>query len=313
MTVTPLARLDLNLLVALRELIRERNVTHAAERLGVTQPAVSATLRRLRRHFDDELLVRRGSTYVLTPLAAQLSEQVEALCTAVERVFDTPIAFDPRTTRREFSLVLADYTVAVLGGLVTRDLAAAAPHARLHIRTVKEELTADIAQTLRVTDGLVAPATPWLDAEGFGKRELFRDRWVCVVDAANQAVGARPTRAALARLEWSLPYHNASRGVASAPASAELEMLGIRPRVAVRVDSYQAAAQLVAGTARVALVQQRLLPTLPPSPALRAVPCPGPPHEIVECLWWDRCFDGDPAHEWFRALVAGAAARLTGP
>src|ERR671914_2381350 len=82
-----LTNLDLNLLVALRELIRERNVTRAAERIGVTQPAASAALARLRRHFDDELLARTGGGkdgrggrggYGLTPLAAQPAEQGEA-------------------------------------------------------------------------------------------------------------------------------------------------------------------------------------------------------------------------------------------
>src|SRR5690242_14216070 len=71
--VTHLANLDLNLLVALRELLRERSVTCAAERLGVTQPAASAALARLRRHFGDELLVRDRGEYTLTALGVQLA------------------------------------------------------------------------------------------------------------------------------------------------------------------------------------------------------------------------------------------------
>jgi DNA-binding transcriptional LysR family regulator len=77
-----LAALDLNLILVLRELLRERNVTRAAERVGVTQPAVSAALGRLRRHFDDELLVRVNRAYVLSPLAVQLQRQVEEICAA---------------------------------------------------------------------------------------------------------------------------------------------------------------------------------------------------------------------------------------
>ena len=75
--IAHLANLDLNLLVALRELLRERSVTRAAERLGVTQPAASAALSRLRRHFGDELLVRDRGEYTLTPLGAQLAEQAD--------------------------------------------------------------------------------------------------------------------------------------------------------------------------------------------------------------------------------------------
>src|SRR4051812_8408371 len=95
-----LANLDLNLLVALRELIRERNVTRAAARIGVSQPAASAALSRLRRHFDDELLARGRGGYVLTPLAMQLADQVEAVCAAAERLFATGTSFEPGSTRR---------------------------------------------------------------------------------------------------------------------------------------------------------------------------------------------------------------------
>jgi len=98
--VTHLANLDLNLLVALRELTRERSVTRAAQRLGVTQPAASAALSRLRRHFGDELLVREHGEYVLTSLGEQLAEQVEVVCTAAERLFAASSDFDPATSER---------------------------------------------------------------------------------------------------------------------------------------------------------------------------------------------------------------------
>src|SRR5581483_12396788 len=114
-SVAQLANVDLNLLVILRELLRERNVTRAAERVAVTQPAASAALARLRRHFGDELLVRRGGDYVLSPLAAQLAEHVETACAAAERVFAAETDFDPETSNREFTLLMADYTVTVIG------------------------------------------------------------------------------------------------------------------------------------------------------------------------------------------------------
>jgi DNA-binding transcriptional LysR family regulator len=113
--VTHLANLDLNLLVALRELLRERSVTHAAERLGVTQPAASAALSRLRRHFGDELLVRDRGEYTLTALGVQLAEQADAVCAAAQRLFAASADFDPATSEREFTLVMADYTIVVMG------------------------------------------------------------------------------------------------------------------------------------------------------------------------------------------------------
>src|SRR6266568_158138 len=129
-----LANLDLNLLVTLRELVRERNVTRAAQRLGVTQPAASAALSRLRRHFGDDLLVRDKGGYVLTALGTQLAEQVEVVCAAAERLFSASTYFDPVTSDREFTLVMADYTIGVMGETLSQAIHAAAPGARLHIK-----------------------------------------------------------------------------------------------------------------------------------------------------------------------------------
>ena len=121
--VAHLANLDLNLLVALRELLRERSVTRAAERLGVTQPAASAALSRLRRHFGDELLVRDRGEYTLIALGAQLAEQANAVCTAARRLFAASADFNPVTSEREFTLVMADYTIVVMGEALSQAIA----------------------------------------------------------------------------------------------------------------------------------------------------------------------------------------------
>lgn len=154
-----LANLDLNLLVALRELVRERSVTRAAERLGVTQPAASAALSRLRRHFGDELLIRDRGEYTLTALGAQLAEQVDAVCAAAERLFSASADFDPAVSEREFTLVMADYTIVVMGEALSQAIARAAPRARLHIRLVRESLSTEYAEGIRFIDGMVAPPT----------------------------------------------------------------------------------------------------------------------------------------------------------
>jgi hypothetical protein len=141
-----LAGLDLNLLVALRALIEEQNVTRAGERVGLTQPAMSAALARLRRHFGDELMVRHGNRYELTPLGVALRHRTELAVVAVERVFAAQPDFDPTTSEREFTVLLSDYALMVLGPVVAnlleeeahrgdaaqhRSVAAAA---RLHLR-----------------------------------------------------------------------------------------------------------------------------------------------------------------------------------
>jgi DNA-binding transcriptional LysR family regulator len=308
--VEPLANLDLNLLVTLRELIRARNVTRAAERIGITQPAASAALARLRRHFDDELLVRGKGGYLLTPLASRLAEQVETVCAAVDRIFTATTTFEPSTSDREFSLLMADYTVEVLGRRISRALGAAAPHARLHIRLVKGSLAADVADTIRFIDGMIAPPIGRSWGGGFNSADLFTDRWVCLVSRDNTEVGDELSMNDLARLDWVVPYHDAQGYPPSAPIPRQLGLLGIRPHVAVRVESYQAAPHFVAGTNRIALIQQRLAERFAEPLGLRVLDCPGRPEPVREELWWHESHDDDPGHAWFRRLVVDAAKEL---
>jgi len=309
--IAHLANLDLNLLVALRELLRERSVTRAAERLGVTQPAASAALSRLRRHFGDELLVRDRGEYTLTALGAQLAEQADAVCTAAQRLFAASADFDPATSEREFTLVMADYTIVVMGEGLSQVIARAAPRARLHIRLVRETLSAEYAEGIRFIDGMVAPPTHGFALPDTRSAELFRDRWVCLVDARNPALDAGRLRLEdLARLPWVAPYYRSPPNPSAAPIMHQLELLDIRPRIAVRVESYLAVPHFVAGTDRIALMQERLAARLADRMDLRVLECPGQPEPIAEALWWHRQYEDDIAHAWLRRLIVETARRL---
>ena len=105
----------MNLLRPLRALLEERSVSRAAERLRVSQPTVSVALSRLRRHFDDPLLVRDGSSHRLTPLAVRLHEGVVAALRASERVFAAQASFDPARSSHEFMIYGTDFATAHVG------------------------------------------------------------------------------------------------------------------------------------------------------------------------------------------------------
>ncbi|CAM5602415.1 HTH-type transcriptional regulator YidZ [Streptomyces fumanus] len=115
-----LARLDLNLVVALRALLEERNVTRAGQRVGLSQPAMSAALARLRRHFDDDLLARVGGRYELTALGQVLLDRTSTAYDLLERLFASQADFDPARESREFKLLASDYAVAVFGAELAR-------------------------------------------------------------------------------------------------------------------------------------------------------------------------------------------------
>lgn len=306
-----LANLDLNLLVSLRELLRERNVTRAAARIGISQPAASAALSRLRRHFDDELLARRPGGYVLTPLASQLVDQVEAVCSAAERLFDTGHRFDPATARRGFTLLVADYTVAVLGPALSASLAARAPGVELRLRLVRESFAADIGETIRLIDGMIAPHAVRFERPDLHSTGLFSDRWVCVVDAGHPSAAAGAlTLDELAAMPWVVPFAPDRGMSAAAPMTRQLTRLGLEPDIRVRVESYLSVPYLVAGTDRVALLQERLARQVADRLGLAVLDCPGEPGPIAERLWWHTDLDADPAHRWFRGLIVEVAQQV---
>jgi DNA-binding transcriptional LysR family regulator len=307
-----LTQLDLNLLVALRELLRERNVTHAAKRLGVSQPAASAALSRLRRYFGDDLLVRRGGKYELSALAFQLVEQVEAVCDGVERLIATGAGFDPATTRREFQIVMSDSAIAVMGERLAGSMNANATEARLNIVLVRQALAATIGNTIQVADCVVSQPNSRFRIPEMRSMPLFSDRWVCVVAADNARFGEEVADLdELTRAAWVVPYHDDATFPSAVPVSRQFARLGVRPRVAVRVDSFHAVPHLVASTDRVALMQERLAVACSRHLPLRILACPRPLEPLTIRLWWHARHDDDAGHRWFRRLVLRAAPDRT--
>src|SRR5512136_2126238 len=122
---------DLGLLLALDALLQESNVTLAAKRLGLSTPATSHALRRIRERLDDPLLVRAGRRMVLTPRAEQLRPQVRSLVEEATRVLSAAVAFSPRDLDRTFTIFTTDHVLLVLGSTVDCILREEAPDVSL--------------------------------------------------------------------------------------------------------------------------------------------------------------------------------------
>jgi DNA-binding transcriptional LysR family regulator len=299
-----LRNLDLNLLPTLDALLRERNVTRTAEQLGLSQPAVSAALGRLRRHFGDELLHRTGNRYELTPLAQQLRGRTEPALQGVQRVFDASPEFDPATADREFSLMISDYAMAVYGELLVRRLADEAPGVRLRMEKTDPHLVDQPLELLRAIDGLIIPHGFLSDIP---VTDLYDDTWVCIVSADNDAVGDALTMDQVATAQWVVMW---DLPTAFAPAARQLSMLGVEPRVAIAVDSFLAVPFLIAGTERIAVLQGRLADRLAGTAGVRALPCPWDVVPLKEALWWHPSHRVDPAHRWLRSVMRQVGADL---
>jgi len=298
-----LARLDLNLLVSLDALLRERSVTRAAERLQLSQPALSASLGRLRRHFDDELLQRVGNTYVLTPLAATLVERTTVALAGIERVFASQTSFDPMSTTREWVIHLSDYAAVVLGEPLAQMLALRAPYARLRLEQLRTSVVDRAAEALRTRDFMVLP-------HGFVSdlryTDLYTDHYVCLVAADNSKVDDEVTMAHLAELPMVSAFHGQT---ALHTALRQLSMAGVEPSRRIITDGFLITPFLVRGSDRVSIVPARLAAYVAVMPDLRVLPLPLDVR-IVQALWWHPMHDSDPSHRWLRMVLQEVAGQL---
>ncbi|MBV9795475.1 MAG: LysR family transcriptional regulator [Actinobacteria bacterium] len=295
---------DLNLVVALKALLEEGNVTRAGAKIGKSQPAMSTALARLRRHYQDELLVRVGRDYELTPFARALVPSVQQTLSSVELALDTGRRFDPATSQHRFRLTATDYALTVLGEPLLRRIGAAAPGVRLDFDSIPVDMH-ESDHGLMHCDALIAP-------RGFGfpgaHEHLFRDRFVCVADPANPRLG--DGRLDLADLE-ALPHAVRScGGTHVAPADRVLDELGVRRHVQVTTVGWLPLPFLVAGTDLVAVIPERLAQGVGVPLGLAVVEPPFGRVELIETLWWHPDRAGTAEHAWLRRTLTEVAAGL---
>ncbi|MFT4123082.1 MAG: LysR family transcriptional regulator [Microbacteriaceae bacterium] len=284
---------DLNLLVALRALLEEANVTRAGTRIHMGQSSMSAALAKLRQQFDDELLVRVGRDYELTPLARQLLPQVQLTLPLVEQALGHEHVFDPAVSHRAFTMLLTDYAAVELKPWLV-SVIEDAPNVRLDLRHLPAAPT-DSDHDLLDNDFIVA--VPGIGIEGESV-ELFRDEYVCLVDRHNPAVAEG--RIGLEDF-LRLPHADWNFGRAHVtPAERRIRELGLVFETRVTTASFLALPSIVAGTDLVAVVPSRLVEHTGPQTGTVAVPTPFAPVELIEWLWWHPSRTHDPGHAWFR-------------
>jgi DNA-binding transcriptional LysR family regulator len=294
-----LGGIDLNLIVILQALIEEGNVTRAGLRVGLPQPAMSIALARLRRHYKDELLVRTGNGYELTPLARSLLPSVQESTRLISQAF-IPAQCRSPADEHTFSLCLCDYSMTVLGEPLLRRVRELAPSVRLRLRLATLD-KADDKQRLPGYDVLVAPAGFWPDGQ---PEVITRDRLVYVADPANPRLRDGTLTAAdlqaLPHAAARLPHPCAD------PAAAALERLGITPDVVVTTGGWLPLAFLVAGTDLVAAIPERLARRVAAAAGVTIAAITDPPLaaiELIEAAWWHPMRATDPALTWLRTTL----------
>ena len=304
-----LGGIDLNLLVILQALLEEGNVTRAGVRLGMPQPAVSNALARLRRHYRDELLLRAGNGYDLTPLARSLLPSVQETTRLIGRTFSPGEAGQPPAGDRMFTICLSDYSMTVLGEPLLRRVHDLAPAARIQLRLATREM-ADGDRGLLGYDLLIGP--PRLQSSG-QPEVILRDRLVYVADPANPRLRASADGARRLTVEdlAALP-HAATRfpDPGSDPAGMALLRRGITPHVVLTTGGWLPLPFLIVGTDLVAAVPERLARRTAAAAGVTIVEPPFGTVELVEAAWWHPLHATDLTLTWLRGIVADVAASL---
>ena len=301
-----LGGLDLNLLVALDALLSERSVTRAAQRVGLSQPGMSNALGRLRRLFDDPLLVRQGATLVPTARAEALIAPVHEALELIRSALDVPADFDPATDRRAFRLSCSDYSVLMLIGPLVRALAADAPG--MLVEVLPRLADAGRALLNGDVDLVIEPPEIMGDADLESLR-LWDDRWACCVWEGNTRVGKRMTLERYTAL-GHLIYSMGGAGQPVALPDLHLGRLGVPRRIEVSVESFLLAPFLLQGTDLVTLIPKRAEAFLRRTGDIRVLESPIELPALVEMLWWHSRATADPAHAWLRRRIGEVASTL---
>src|SRR5580693_1986820 len=243
-------KLDLNLLVALRAILRERNVTKAGQSLHVTQSAMSGILGRLRDYFDDPLIVPVGRKMDLTPLAESLLQPINDLLLRIDATIRLRPEFDPSTTRRHFTLVASDYTISVLLAAVLKRVRQDAPRLTVGLSPPSEFVTQQLESG--DVDFVIMPEI--FTSPSQSSQVLFDDSYVVVVCNDNP-VGDSIT---LERyLELGHIAYQAEKTRTPVFERWFTEKYGYSRRVEVSAYTFQLLPYLVVGTDRVATMHRR--------------------------------------------------------
>ncbi len=299
-----LVGVDLNLLVSLRALLQERNVTRAAQVVGLSQPAMSNALARLRRQFGDQLLVREGRGLVLTPVARELQHAVEPALGMVERALRIQASFDPSTAAQVFRIAASDYGMTLIAGQL-RGLGRLAPEVVVDLVQIDSGFVRDSEAVMRRVDLLLAPRA---FLSGYPNQQLSSEPWVAVVDAAHE--GDRLEEADLQGRSLVGLFHDLGSG---AHIERLLTVRGITATGSVNAESFSAVPALVQGTDRVGFLPASLAARLAPGHEVRILAAPFLGEPLVECLYWHRSAQRDPAHQWLRRLLLGAESTVDQP
>jgi LysR family transcriptional regulator, nod-box dependent transcriptional activator len=295
-------RLDLNLLVVLDALLRERSVSKAAQRLHLSQPAVSSALGRLREYFNDEILVVHGKQMVATAHAQSIEPMVLKALTDIEALISASTIFDPAMSQRLFRICASDYMTVVLLLPLFAELEKSAPGLRFEITapTPKSVLKLESGEV----DFVIAPE-PYMSKQ-HPSQLLFEEQHVVVGWKKNPVFRAELTEDAF----FGCGHVAIHLGHAPCFADRELGELSRRRRVEVVCPSFMAVPWMLPNSNRLAVMHERLAKLMVEKLPLTIAPLPFAFPVLREMLQHHAARDADGGLQWLRERIVERAAAL---
>lgn len=298
---------DLNLLPVLLVMMEERNVTRAAERLGITQPALSNALNRLRETLNDPLFIRERYGMRPTPKAEQLAQVVGAALSSIDKVILGQQDFDPLHATRLFTLAPNSYVEFIMMPAIVARLRSCAPGIRLRLTPFGNDVTETgviSGNTDMVLGRIVEPP------DNLVVQHLMNEGLACVIRADHPLVGENLSAEQYEQLKHVnvLPPGRMRAGLYQA-----LEQRGLRRQVAVSVTHFLAVPEMIAVTDYCATLPRLICQHLSRDQRLRIIPAPVDLGTFPVEMGWHARYRDDPAHRWFRTLITETAQLLSDP
>jgi LysR family nod box-dependent transcriptional activator len=296
--------LDLNLIIYLDALLAEQSVSRAAERVHISQSAMSDALARLRAYFQDKLFVQVGRSMVPTALAASLLQPIRDILLQVDSVASANVQFDSRTSRRKISILASDYVTDVLLNKVLLRLIREAPGISAEIH----HFTGSFVQEFEHgnIDLLITPRG--YATERHPSATLYTEDFVCVVWSGNKRIG----RGLTLDQYKSLGHIRVTLGDWRTSTYDEwfLKHRGDIRRIELVVPSFRTGLQFITGTQRVLTCHRRHAKMYAKPYELKVVKAPFDIPPIEMQMQWHKYRDQDPALAWFRELLQAEASKI---
>jgi DNA-binding transcriptional LysR family regulator len=288
---------DLNLLVVFDVMVEQRSVTRAAEALGLSQPATSAALARLRTLFADPLFVKTGPAMQPTPRALALATPIRRVIETLKEEVLQASAFSPTTADKIFHVIAPDIAEVILLPRLLARLRSEAPGAKLRVTSMPRVAAAEALESGRAE--LALGYFPDLQKTGFFQQRLFKHRYVCIVRTGHPSIGSR----------LSMKQYLAAQHAVVWPEGREhlvdrfMHSKQVQRQVVVELSHFMSLLSIIANSDLVATVPDDLAEFFVRQGGIRAVASPVKAPEVEVHQFWHQRLHKDAANVWLRGVV----------